>query len=742
MANYEGTAGNDVHRGTADGEWLEGKDGNDELHGLGGHDMLWGDEGDDQLFGGANIDHLDGGLGDDLLVGGSGNDVLRGRGGVDHYHGGDDDGRDQIYGTTGDRAVFFMVDAVQGVFADLRTGVAIDGHGNRETMTGIESLSGGSAFADEMRGSGVSNYLGGGAGDTLMGFGGNDYFSLDAAAALLDGGAGIDTLGAFGTQKYVPDNDGDGWADLVEAYQGVTVDLARNLVIDAFGDTGAIRGVENFAGSLNYYDDRLIGDDNDNIIRGLGGGDHIDGRGGRDTVDYSELGNYGLHAVIVDLAAGYSEDVQLYDIPGEPAGPRYGRDTVLGIENVIGTGRGDRLLGDDNANVISPDAGNDIGNGRGGVDTVDYSDVRSALTVDLSANLAIQAGTGAGPVYWGGGWNGPVVEADDAERTRDRLYNIENVVGSGHDDRITGDGAANRLAGGRGNDVIAYSGGGDTFVGGAGYDTVDYSGAGGVVTLDLAAGAASVAGSPDPDRLFSIENAIGSGFEDRLAGNARQNRLDGREGADHMAGGEGNDLYTVDHLADRVVEARDAGADRVRSSVDFALKGNVENLALTGAQYIDGTGNGLANIIRGNDGGNILDGHSGNDLLDGGAGDDGLHGGRGRDRLDGGTGSDSFFFDTLLRANEADTILDFSAADDSIRLDRAIFQGVEADGRLPNHAFRAGTTAEDASDRILYDEATGDIFYDADGDGGAAAVLFAQVTPGTELTAADFFVYG
>ena len=117
-----------------------------------------------------------------------------------------------------------------------------------------------------------------------------------------------------------------------------------------------------------------------------------------------------------------------------------------------------------------------------------------------------------------------------------------------------------------------------------------------------------------------------------------------------------------------------------------------------------------------------------------------MSGGRGADRLTGGTGRDEFVFDSLLRRNEIDRILDFTAADDTIRLDRAIFDGIADDGRLRAAAFSADLQA-DATDRILYDQASGEIFYDADGRGGANAILFARVDAGTTLTAADFVAF-
>ena len=59
-------------------------------------------------------------------------------------------------------------------------------------------------------------------------------------------------------------------------------------------------------------------------------------------------------------------------------------------------------------------------------------------------------------------------------------------------------------------------------------------------------------------------------------------------------------------------------------------------------------------------------------------------------------------------------------------------------GRLAAGAFHVGTSAGNADDRIVYDQATGKIFYDADGSGAGAAILFATVTAGTTLTSADF----
>ena len=97
-------------------------------------------------------------------------------------------------------------------------------------------------------------------------------------------------------------------------------------------------------------------------------------------------------------------------------------------------------------------------------------------------------------------------------------------------------------------------------------------------------------------------------------------------------------------------------------------------------------------------------------------------------------GADTFAFTTALGAGNVDTIVDFDG-DDIIALDNAVFTGL-ADGALDPNAFVVGTAAHDADDRIIYDNATGNLYFDADGSGtGSAAVLFAMLQNGRVLTA-------
>jgi Ca2+-binding RTX toxin-like protein len=120
-----------------------------------------------------------------------------------------------------------------------------------------------------------------------------------------------------------------------------------------------------------------------------------------------------------------------------------------------------------------------------------------------------------------------------------------------------------------------------------------------------------------------------------------------------------------------------------------------------------------------------------------------LGGGAGQDTLTGGEGSDIFRFDTALDAvANVGTILDFSAADDSIWLDDAVFSVLSALRQPASSASKdTAAGAKDADDRIVYNSATGNLYYDADGSGIAYGnVKFATLSSAPGLAAADFIV--
>lgn len=280
----------------------------------------------------------------------------------------------------------------------------------------------------------------------------------------------------------------------------------------------------------------------------------------------------------------------------------------------------------------------------------------------------------------------------------DRLFNIEDLVGSDHDDSLAGDGGANTFTGGQGADSID---------GRTGTDTMSYSESGAAVAVDLSGSSANRGGTADGDVLADIENLIGSDYADTLAGDGVDNRIDGGLGQNSIAGGDGQDIFVASLDGDTITDF--ASGDRIDlsenwynynefSQIDIAVQsgtGSTYEIRLSGsatsatitvpmdAAYswsaddfilansdyaLDGTedddvllaGRGN-NTIRGFGGNDHLRGNAGNDLIYGGVGNETVLGERGADRLEGGAGRDLVIGgkgnDWLLGNQGADRIL-------------------------------------------------------------------------------------
>ena len=260
------------------------------------------------------------------------------------------------------------------------------------------------------------------------------------------------------------------------------------------------------------------------------------------------------------------------------------------------------------------------------------------------------------------------------------------------------------------------------------------------------AAADTVTGTAAPDYivgLASSDTLNGQGGADTLIGGTGNDKLNGGAGADVLKGGMGNDTYTVGP-GDLINELANQGTDLIKSAVNFVLKPNTENLTLTGASAINGTGNGLANVMKGNGAANTLSSSDAGDTLLGLAGNDVLRGGTGDDTATGGAGADDFVFDTALNpGTNVDAIGDFAHGVDQIHLDRTIFAALAVGALAPGrfHSVPGATDAHDATDRIIYDNASGNLYYDADGNGaGSSSILFASLTGAPVLTAPDFLI--
>ena len=257
------------------------------------------------------------------------------------------------------------------------------------------------------------------------------------------------------------------------------------------------------------------------------------------------------------------------------------------------------------------------------------------------------------------------------------------------------------------------------------------------------------------DTLIGIERLIGSSSNDTLTGDGLANRIDGGAGDDTIDGGAGNDILiggANSAAGDTISYASSAAGVTVSLAIQDGvtaqntLGAGTDTLSgfenLTGSAFNDTlTGSSLANVIMGGAGNDIINGGAGNDNLQGGAGTDTLKGGAGNDTLTGGTDADEFVFDTALNAlTNVDDITDFEVGIDQIGLENSIFTKLAATGTLSADFFHVGAGAADLNDFIIYDDATGALYYDSNGSAAGQQVQFAHLDPGLTLTHTDFFV--
>jgi Ca2+-binding RTX toxin-like protein len=190
---------------------------------------------------------------------------------------------------------------------------------------------------------------------------------------------------------------------------------------------------------------------------------------------------------------------------------------------------------------------------------------------------------------------------------------IENAIGSSGGDVLIGNDAANRLDGRGGADIMRGGKGDDTYVVDNSQDVVTEGPAEG---FDIVLSSASFALPVNVEGLTLLGNAnisgTGNGLNNSITGNSGDNVLDGGAGADVLAGSAGNDTYLLD-ATDTVVENAEEGTDSVVAGFTYVLGTNVENLTLTGADSVNGTGNDLNNVLLGNSGVNVLTGGKGDD---------------------------------------------------------------------------------------------------------------------------------
>jgi Ca2+-binding RTX toxin-like protein len=586
-----------------------------------------------------NFENIKGSKYNDILTGDDNNNIIEGGLGNDTLDGGLDeagDGSDTISFASVTAGVTFSLLLQHATIAQ-KTG----GAGN-DIATGFESIIGGKGN-DLLTGDNGANIIDGGAGNDIIEGGAN----LDR----MIGGLGIDTLSYTNSLSSVSvDLSKQGTSDANGNPVGSSV-VGMGQFGDAAGDTGW--GFENLTGGKSF--DQLYGNDFANTIIGGLDYDTIGGRGGNDILDGGGgggiIGN-GLNAVSFEyLTSSQHITVTLGKVDGNlniaqtfTSGVAGDKDSIKNFSDVYGGAGNDVITGNGTANLLEGGGGNDrlFGLDQGdqlkGNTGDDYLD-GGAANDDLrggDGNDILVGGAGSVSLgdYLDGGADidtasfktsalGVTVNllADTAEggdAANDELDNIENLLGSGKDDILTGDDTDNVIEGGGGN---------DTLVGNLGIDTLSYASATIAVTVSLAlqGGVQSTKGAGN-DTASGFENLTGGSASDKLTGDIETNVIRGGGGNDIIdGGGESDTLYG------------DAGND----------------------------------TLQGGLGDDELFGGDGNDVLNGGDGQNKFTGGAGVDTINGNaTQSDTIYIQGTDGA--ADTINAGGSANDTLEITGAI----------------------------------------------------------------------
>ncbi len=647
---------------------IEGTTGDDILLGTSAIDVINGLDGDDVIFTSSGEDRIDGGLGSDTYD-------------VSQYE----------FSDSG-----FIIDLIQGTSATPGPEV------NQDILVSIENII--SGLGDDQliagntgsiifAGAGDDIITGGIGSDTLNGEDGDDSVIASAGGDTLDGGEGFDFLtyrnsDAAVTLNFLTGEFTGGYAegDTLSNFQRIS-GSGFDDVIFGNGTTATLQGgfgddtiyaselddpeFRNFliggefafgsqlgSNLVNTGNDTLIGSAGRDVLIGLDGADFLDGGDGIDEVRY--FYDRSGEGIIIDLALGTASG-------GNATG-----DTIINVENVIGSIYDDVITGDENDNVLDGFFGRDILNGGAGndtliggfngdtltggdgADTFDFVSSRFGYTdeiTDLENADRISFGQGRGDpngepidlIFIGAaefsGRAGELRyyhedgvtfieydnEGDGALNDRMRITNGEfdlfavdnefgsfdlriGVVGSDSRDFLRGTAEDDFIAGGAGSDRIFGEAGNDQLFGDAGNDII-------------------VAGDGD-DSIF------GGDGNDRILAGSGDDQVDGGNGDDNILGGSGDDTLSGGDGADRI-------EGQANNDVIDGGNGNDTLLGGNGRDLISG---GLGDdVLRGEDGNDLIEGNAGDDFLGGGAGNDLLIGGRGADRLYGGSGEDRLF---------------------------------------------------------------------------------------------------
>ncbi|MGL4637862.1 MAG: beta strand repeat-containing protein [Beijerinckiaceae bacterium] len=634
-----------------------------------------------------------------------------------------------------------------GVTVNLTTGAATDGFGNADVLSNVEQVIATNAN-DQIIGNNWDNFLAGLNGnDNLAGGDGFDTFRPGLGTDTVDGSVGTNVDQGYDDRDqldYSDTNaDGNGLGVIINlsgssiTHESFTV--LSNTARDTGGSTDTLIDIERLRGTngRDYFRGSDTANLREEIFRGIGGNDVINGGAGYnivryqgDTADFGGTGLGGTSGVIVNLSAG-SITVGAHTVLSGTARDAFGAtDTLTNIQGVRGTGLNDYVVGDAGYNTFRIFGGSDFFDGGAGNDVLDLfmDDVffgisGTGYTVDMTTGTAVN-------FY---------------DNLTSYFTNVEEINGSERNDTLTGNSSSNNLFGSLGNDSINAGAGDDTINGGAGsdylnggadFDIVSFSfdptyGAFNNlqrsewfatpwtgVSVNLASGfATDMAGNVDTIALGTIEGVTGTFLADILVGDAGNNTFYGLSGNDYIDGGDGSDTVTYGDWGNRsgsgapdlvgmnasrpngvtvtLVAAAPGTASDSEGGTDTLV--SVENvIGSTGNDTINGST--VANTLSGGAGLDQLNGGGGADTLNGDAGNDTLDGGVGNDYMVGGLGDDTY----VIESNLDGIVEAFGEGTDTVRSTSA-FSQLDAGLTLENLTYIGSSTS------TLYGNSLGNI---------------------------------
>ncbi|CAN5190401.1 hypothetical protein BH10PSE4_BH10PSE4_11100 [soil metagenome] len=748
--------------GNASANKISGGDGADSLSGANGDDTLTGGGGNDTLVGGigADVASYAGALSRYLIVA----DGLGGYTVQDTLGGAGDEGKDTLSGVEWLKFSDGLIDlstympgppaATPG--PDTLTGTAgpdtLDGAAGADSLTGglgddlyivdnagdvvVETAGGGfdtvqtSATWTATAGSAIERIVATGA--TAVNLTGNALAMTlegNSAANMLDDGGGADTLkGMTGADTYVVHNA----ATVVVEAAGEGVDLVKT-DLSTYGLTTDVEnltyiGASAFTGTGNALANLITGGTGNDTLTGAGGDDSLIGGAGVDTAVYA--GPAARYVVTPDGLGGFYVQDTLANADGKDQLTSIEwlkfSDGLVDLNNLTSNVS---LVGTAAADTLTAGAGNDTLDGAAGADSLVGGGGNDLYIVDNAGDVVVEAvGGGFDTVQTSKTW----IATGGSE--------IERIVATGTASiNLTGNSFAMALEGNSANNTLDDGGGSDTLKGFAGGDTYVVHNAGTVVVEAVNEGAdlvktdlAAYLLTDNVENLTYIGAGSFTGYGNALAnvitGGAGNDTLDGGVGADRLVGGLGDDTYYVDSASDTITENVGEGYDtQITSLVSAKASANIEALIYGGTAAFTGYANATGTAITGG---------VGADTLSGAAGDDVLNGGAGNDYLTGGAGADVFRFDGLGLG--VDKIADFQVGVDHIALKATGF-GVAS---LADLDFVTGVGPAPISGHatLLYDTATGGLFFDANGGDGADKVQIATLTNKAALHLSDFWL--